>query len=185
MEHFNMTMLEVHNFDESVAMSVLNWGLHNECLIFSLDKVFLRDYANLLAQAQKYAQAKEARTVCKQAEGGRAPNKKCKREDTCTIRIEGESFRHAKAPQSRSPPWCFNNYAPLTTFLAQILMKIEGQGYLHQPPSLKSPSIRRNKWKYYPFHRDHVHDTEDHLQLKDKIETLIIRGYLNKYVQGR
>ncbi|GAV78231.1 hypothetical protein CFOL_v3_21699, partial [Cephalotus follicularis] len=44
--------------------------------------------------------------------------------------------------------------------------------------------------KYFRYHRDHGHDTEDYRQLKNQIEDLIRKGHLRKYVdrdapQGR
>ncbi|GAV74963.1 LOW QUALITY PROTEIN: hypothetical protein CFOL_v3_18443, partial [Cephalotus follicularis] len=44
--------------------------------------------------------------------------------------------------------------------------------------------------KYYRYHRDHGHDTEERRQLKNQIEDLIRKGHLCKYVdrdapQGR
>ena len=71
-----MATLEVCNFNESVAMSALKQGLRNERLIYSLNKMFSRDYADLLVWAWKYAQAKEAQTAHRQAEGGQVTNKK-------------------------------------------------------------------------------------------------------------
>ena len=41
-------MLEVCNIDESVVMSVLKQSLWNEHLIFFLDKIYLKDYVDLL-----------------------------------------------------------------------------------------------------------------------------------------
>ena len=65
---FSVAMLKVHNLNE-VAMSVLKRGLWSNYLLLSLDKSFLKDYANLFARAQKYMQAKEAVVVRQQAEG--------------------------------------------------------------------------------------------------------------------
>ncbi|GAV76283.1 hypothetical protein CFOL_v3_19758, partial [Cephalotus follicularis] len=44
--------------------------------------------------------------------------------------------------------------------------------------------------KYYRYHRDHGHDTEEYRQLKNQIEDLIRKGHLRKYMdrdapQGR
>ena len=57
---FNMTMLEVHNLNEKVAMSALKRGLWNNYFLFSLDKSFSKDYIDLLTHAWKYAQVEEA-----------------------------------------------------------------------------------------------------------------------------
>ena len=56
---------------------------------------------------------------------------------------------------------------------AQILIEIEGEKYLQYPPSIKAPSRSHDKKKYYRFHRDHDHDTEQCIQLKNEIEVLI------------
>ena len=45
---------------------------------------------------------------------------------------------------------------------------------------MKAPSRSRDE-KYCRFHRDHGHDSEQCIQLKDEIEVLIRRGYLKKY----
>ncbi|GAV58162.1 hypothetical protein CFOL_v3_01696, partial [Cephalotus follicularis] len=58
------------------------------------------------------------------------------------------------------------------------------------PEKLRSPAERRDVEKYYQYHRDHGHDSEECRQLKNQIEDLIQRGHLRKYVdrdapQGR
>ena len=46
---------------------------------------------------------------------------------------------------------------------------------------MKAPSKSRDRKKYYQFHRDHGHDTEQCIQLRDEIEILIWWGYFGKY----
>lgn len=41
-----------------------------------------------------------------------------------------------------------------------------------------------NQKKYYWYHQNHGHNTENYIQLKDEIEALIQRGYLGKFVQN-
>ncbi|GAV56652.1 hypothetical protein CFOL_v3_00194, partial [Cephalotus follicularis] len=58
------------------------------------------------------------------------------------------------------------------------------------PASLRSPANKRDSNKYYRYHRDHGHDTEECRQLKNHIEDLIHKSHLSKYVdrdapQGR
>ncbi|XP_073112137.1 uncharacterized protein [Elaeis guineensis] len=58
-------------------------------------------------------------------------------------------------------------------------MEIEGTKYLRHPPPMKARN--RDQRKYCQFHRDHGYDTEQCIQLKNKIEALIRRGYHEKY----
>ncbi|GAV78960.1 LOW QUALITY PROTEIN: hypothetical protein CFOL_v3_22425, partial [Cephalotus follicularis] len=58
------------------------------------------------------------------------------------------------------------------------------------PTKLRTPAEKRDTKKYYRYHRDHNHDTEECRQLKNQIEDLIRKGHLRKYVdrdapQGR
>ena len=43
----------------------------------------------------------------------------------------------------------------------------------------------RDRNKYYKFHHDHGHNTEDCFQLKEQIADLIKKGYLRKYIADR
>ena len=45
----------------------------------------------------------------------------------------------------------------------------------------KSP---RNRDRYYKFHREMGHDTEECVQLKDEIQRLIRIGHLQRFVNG-
>ena len=57
---FNAAALEVRNLDQSVAMAALKDGLQKNDLSFFLEKKYLRDFTDLLAWAEGYAQAEEA-----------------------------------------------------------------------------------------------------------------------------
>ncbi|GAV60161.1 hypothetical protein CFOL_v3_03692, partial [Cephalotus follicularis] len=50
------------------------------------------------------------------------------------------------------------------------------------PAPLRSPVEKRDIEKYFQYHRDHGHDTEECRQLKNQIKDLIRKGYLSKYV---
>ena len=49
---------------------------------------------------------------------------------------------------------------------------------------MKSPLEKTNSDKYYQYHRDHSHDTEDCFRLKITIEKLIKAGHLVKFVNN-
>ena len=47
---------------------------------------------------------------------------------------------------------------------------------------MKSPSEKKNRDKYYQYHRDYGHDTKDYFKLKIAIEKLIKIGHLAEFV---
>ena len=47
---------------------------------------------------------------------------------------------------------------------------------------MKSDPTTRDNSKYYEFHRDYGHRTDDCIQLKREIEYLIQRGYLRRFI---
>lgn len=55
MSHFNMTTLEIHNLDQSVALSVLAKGLLKNDLKKSFAKTYPQDFVGMLAQVERYA----------------------------------------------------------------------------------------------------------------------------------
>ena len=61
-------------------------------------------------------------------------------------------------------------------------MEIEKENYLQRPRPMKASSSIRNRNKFCQFHRDHGHNTEECIQLRDAIEDLIKRGYLGRYI---
>ena len=62
-------------------------------------------------------------------------------------------------------------------------MQIKDEHYLKWPRPLHSSPHIRDKNKYYHFHKDHGHYTEDCRDLKKQIEELIQKGKLHKYVK--
>ena len=50
---------------------------------------------------------------------------------------------------------------------------------------LRSPPNKHNQSKYYLYHHDHGHDTEECIQLQDKIEELIKRVWLGQFLRLR
>ncbi|XP_059663536.1 uncharacterized protein LOC132309226 [Cornus florida] len=68
--------------------------------------------------------------------------------------------------------------------IGQVFLQIQDEPYLKWPPKLKSDPTRRPRDKYYRFHKDHVHTTDDCFDLKDQIETLIRRGHMRKFIVG-
>ena len=58
----------------------------------------------------------------------------------------------------------------------------ETQNLLKNSAKLRSPPKKRNRNKYFRYHKDHGHDIEDCFKLKVVIEKLIERGHLVEFV---
>ena len=57
-------------------------------------------------------------------------------------------------------------YTPLNMPLEQVLMQIKDDPSLKWPEKMKGDPNKRNKNKYFRFHRDHGHDTDECFDLK-------------------
>ena len=60
----------------------------------------------------------------------------------------------------------YSNYTPLSTLLDQVLMQTKDNPSLEWPKKLKGDPSKQNKGKYYHFHHDHGHDTDECDDLK-------------------
>ena len=65
----------------------------------------------------------------------------------------------------------------------QILAQIKDEHYLKWPRPLHSSPNVCDKRKYFHFHKDHGHYTEDCRDLKEQIEELIRKEKLQKFVK--
>ena len=65
----------------------------------------------------------------------------------------------------------------------KILTQIKDEQCLKWPRPLHLSLNVRDKNKYYRFHKDYGHYTEDCRDLKEQIEELIRKGKLQKYVK--
>ena len=64
-------------------------------------------------------------------------------------------------------------FTPLTRPIQEIIVVAEAQNLLKKPGKIKSLPEKRNRDKYYEYHKDHGHNTEDCFKLKIAIEMLI------------
>lgn len=60
-------------------------------------------------------------------------------------------------------------------------MEIRDKDIVNWPYKLRGNKEHGDRKKYCHFYYNLGHDTEDCRTLKDEVETLILRGYLNKY----
>ena len=50
------------------------------------------------------------------------------------------------------------------------------------PLRMRKDALKRDKSKYCNYHKDHDHDTEECIHLKENIEDLILQGHLKNFV---
>ena len=65
----------------------------------------------------------------------------------------------------------------------KILMQIKDEPGLKWTKLLSTSSRKRDPEKYYRFHKDHGHYTDECCDLKEQIEELIQQGKLQKFIK--
>ena len=77
------------------------------------------------------------------------------------------------------------NYTDLVSSREDVFMAAKQTGLFKRPDLLRRDRSKKNQNKYYRYHKDVGHTTEECITLKDDIEKLIRRGYLQDYVSAR
>ena len=72
----------------------------------------------------------------------------------------------------------------LNTLLSTILRKIKSLGVLKPPRPIKISPEQRDKNKFYDFHQEHGHTTDECLTLKGKIAMLIKNDQLLEFLEN-
>nr|XP_023927981.1 uncharacterized protein LOC112039343 [Quercus suber] len=153
MKRFNKAVLEIYEADDQVIMTTFQAGLNNPDLIFSLGKMPPTSMTDLLFKAQKYMNGEEALTA-------KGLMGKWKKDET--------SESHGKKRDRK------DSYSET---------KIKDEPGLKWPKPLSTSSKKRDPKKYFRFHKDHGHYTDECHDLKEQIEELIQRGKLQKFVK--
>ncbi|XP_058216700.1 uncharacterized protein LOC131327565 [Rhododendron vialii] len=83
-------------------------------------------------------------------------------------------------PQGR-----YKQFTPLIATAEQILSNLQDDPDLKWLGKLRTDPNRRAKDKYCRFHKDHGHNTDDCIDLKQQIEDLIQRGRLQRFMMKK
>ncbi|GAV80367.1 hypothetical protein CFOL_v3_23828 [Cephalotus follicularis] len=154
--------------------------------------------ADLLKRAERYINAEKEMAARKQKtpwsghqeekreHSRNAPKRKEKRKERSDL--SKEDLRHKLSRREGSsrggaPIPSYNTFAPLLDTRTRILAVEQDKVPFQWPEKLRTPAKNRNVEKYYRYHRDHGHDTEECRQLKNQIEDLVRKGHLRKYVE--
>ena len=133
--------------------------------------------AEMLLKAQKYMNAKDTLAIIEDVQKSNGRERKederkgQKREWTDRQNTNGNKWKDDKTPRMLK-------FTPLVMPINKILVQIKDENYLKWPMPLHSSPNVRDKKKFWSFHKDHSHYTEDCRDLKEQIEELIWKGKL-------
>ena len=181
MKHFNKAILEIDEADNQVIMTTFQAGLSNLDLVFSLGKTPPTTVADLLFKAHKYVNGEDTLSAKgligkrKKEEASDSQNKKKDQKDHLS---DTKSSKNSPEVSKKKL-----NFTPPVMPANKILMQIKDEPGLRWPKPLSSSSKKRDMKKYYRFHKDHGHYTNECCDLKEQIEELIQRGKSQKFVK--
>lgn len=155
-------------------------GLRSSDFLFSLSKNPLTSTADLLSKAQKYMNAEDS-LAARQDPISKNPTPREKRKDSepKDTHYNNQTPQYTDRPPRTDrlaparPPCRFERYTPLNSPMEQVLHQIQRDYPLKWPLPSRTSSNRKDQSKYCRFHQDHGHNTDDCINLKDQVETLI------------
>ncbi|XP_043724097.1 uncharacterized protein LOC122671071 [Telopea speciosissima] len=175
--HFNKESLDTKDLDEATAHMIMSSWLTNMDFIKDMTQKPTKNMAELLERCNEFSNMVDVLQARKVSEG-KTEKKRPMSDDRKDDKRPKTNCRAERIDQARSP-----DYTPLNTSCKEILMQIQGEGYIRRPRSMQARSSQ-NPNKYCQFHKDIGNDIEDCYQLKREIEELIKAGHLKWYIKG-
>ena len=165
MKRFTRKTLEVDEADDKVQLTTFKARLRSKDLMASLAKNPLKTMVEMLPKAQKYMNAEDAVAAIRDDEKPR--DKGRKNDERRGQKRERPDRTIADANRRRDDKGTrMVKFTPFVVPVDKMLMQIKDEHYLKWPRPLHlSPHIR-DKNKYYRFHKDHGHYTENCWDLK-------------------
>ncbi|XP_043714985.1 uncharacterized protein LOC122663372 [Telopea speciosissima] len=171
---FNAKSLEIKDLDDAMAFNTLHNGVTNHDLVKLLTLDPVTTMPQLLDRCYQYANMFDIMKARKAVDTKAPKKKKASEKDE-----KKKDSKRARSDRDQSP-----DYTPFNTNRTKILMKVYDRGARQQwPRPMFSRLEDKNKNKFYKFHKDVSHDTEDCRQLKREIEDVIQKGHLRCYVK--
>ena len=190
MQRFNAESLKIDRPDEKFAITafIAGLGVQSKDLMFSISKNPQASMAKVLAKAEKYINGEEALISKKRAlppvkrkvrqtnnEDG-APKGKANKEKSLRKDRERSPKRRGNLRDRLGPPqserrrrYSPQRFTPLTASVSQVLHEVRNEQFLRWPTQMKLDPATRDNTKYYEFHKDYGHRTNNCIQLKREI----------------
>ena len=80
-----------------------------------------------------------------------------------------------------APKGKYHNYEPLKALINEIIKDVQVAKLMQFPLSKKRKFPLIDRFKYYKFHKEYSHATNDYFTLKDEIRSSIRKGKLVEY----
>ena len=117
------------------------------------------------------------------AEKSKESKKRKNRDHQRSLETNNKKAKSLDQRVPRPPSSKYTNFTKLTGSHEEDLLATEQTGVFKRPDPLLGDRSKRNQSKYYRYHKDVGHMTEECVMLKDEIEKLIGNGYL--YVRDK
>ena len=192
--------------DEKFAITafIVGLGVQSKDLMFSISKNPQVSLAEVLAKAEKYINGEEALISKKGSSPAQKEKSRTDKQEGRSSKRQRDRERSLKKDREQSPKrrgsirdrlgppqsepqqrYSPRRFTPLTAVVSQVLRDVQHEQFLRWPSQMRSEPCKRDNTGYYEFHRDHVHRTDDCIQLRKEIEYLIWRGYLRRFVASK
>ncbi|XP_010677944.1 uncharacterized protein LOC104893526 [Beta vulgaris subsp. vulgaris] len=180
----NLEALQIQDLNAGVAFDAFIRGLRPGSFKFDLVKKNITTLAEALREAEAFihatkvcAEAKHPETT-KTEEAVQQKKNNLKKAESWGLTLMTTSSRRSK----RSEPAALAEPIEFSKDQYSILMEIKDQHELKAPAKIKTPYRNRDKSKYYHFHKDCGHETNECKHLKRAPEDLARKGKMNSYL---
>ena len=181
---FNREALTVDEVDDKLLLAAFHNGVNSGLFIHKLYEKEPQSMAELVYSAQNFMNAEHAIIAKKRKKVERMEGNPMRHSEQGLHPKKGQTEDKKDRDNKKLGPLARNqNYTPLNAPLDQVLIQIKDDHQvliqikdnhsLKWLEKMKGDPNKRNKNKYYHFHRDHRHDTDECYDLKQQIENLI------------
>ena len=165
---FNRESLTVDEMDDKLMLAAFHNGVSSDLFIHKLYDQKPQTMAELIHSAQSFMNAKDAIIAKKRKRAERMevdlPRHPEQGPRSKKVRIGEKKDRDNR--NAISSLGKAQHYTPLNVPLDQVLMQIKDDPSLKWPEKMKGDPNKRNKNKYWHFHRDHRHNMDECYDLK-------------------
>ena len=188
----------------AITAFIAGLGVQSKDLMLSISKNPQASMAEVLAKAKKYINGEESLISKRESSSTRKERSTTDKQRGRSSKRQDDQEKSPRKDRERSPKMWGNlrdrlgppqserrrryspqRFTPLTASVSQVLHEARNEQFLRWPTQMKSDPATRDNTKYYEFHRDYRHRTDNCIQIKREIEYLIQRGYLRHFISPR